>query len=259
MKEKISKKNQSVEKAFQIIEVMAKNPGPMRLMDIAKGVQLPASTVLRFMSTLTSCGYIGQNPETSKYFLTVKLANIGNKVISQLSIRDVIRPFLMELSEKCHESVCLAIEDDMMAVYIDVVEGPDKMLRTLQRIGKSAPLHSTGVGKLLLLNYDEIRLETLLNIKGFSMLTNKTITTLEALMNELEKIKKQGFAIDDEECELGARCVAAPIRDFSGKVIACISVSGPTSRITWEKVDSIKEIIIDISNRISNTLGYSGS
>ena len=247
MKEKISKKNQSVEKAFQIIEVMAKNPGPMRLMDIAKEVQLPASTVLRFMNTLTSCGYIGQNPETSKYFLTVKLANIGNKVISQLSIRDVIIPFLMELSERCHESVCLAIEDDMMTVYIDVVEGPDKMLRTLQRIGKSAPLHSTGVGKLLLLNYDEIRLETLLNIKGFSMLTNKTITTIEALRNELEKVKKQGFAIDDEECELGARCVAAPIRDFSGKVIACISVSGPTSRITWEKVDNIKDIIIDIS------------
>lgn len=259
MKEKLTKKNQSVEKIFQIIEAMAESSGPVRLQDLSQKVQYPASTTLRMLNTLLSYGYVNQDVETSKYSLSMKFCKIGEAVKSQFSIRDLIRPYLHELSEKCQESACLAIEQDMTVVYIDVVEGPDKMLRTMQRIGKSAPLHSTGVGKLMLVNYSQDQLEAFVQKRGLEPLTEKTITSLEALRKELDKVKTNGIALDDEECETGARCVAAPIRDYTGKVVAGISVSGPTSRITMERVVHIKGIILGIAGRASNKLGFISS
>ena len=255
---RLTEKNQSVEKTLQIIETMAENKGPMRLSDISAKVKYPASTVLRMLNALISLGYVKQDAETSRYLLTMKFCRIGELVKSQYSIRDLVRPYLQELSRRCQESSCLAVEDDMTVVYIDVVDGPDKILKTLQRIGKIAPMHCTGVGKLLLLNYSEEQLEFFAEQKGLPKLTDNTITTLEALKKELEKIRMQGYALDNEEFEIGARCVAAPIRDYTGKIVACISISGPVSRITMEKVQNVKEIIIDISQRASKELGFIG-
>ncbi len=256
LKEKTAKKNQSVEKVLQIIEVMANNKTPMRLLDIAEKLSLPASTVLRFLNTLLTFSYVIQDPETLKYRLSMKFCQIGNLVSSQFSIRDIARPFLLDLSEKCQESTCLAIEQDMMVVYIDVVDGPDSMVRTMQRIGKNAPLHSTGVGKLMLLDYDDKKLDRLVSEKGLDALTAHTITTKKALLSELSKIEVQGYAQDDEECEIGAKCIAAPIKDFTGKTVACISVSGPVSRMTSQKLDFIKVHIKNAAAEISRQLGH---
>ncbi|MDP4088782.1 MAG: IclR family transcriptional regulator [Bacillota bacterium] len=256
MKEKVTKKNQSVAKMFEIIEAMAGSKGPMRLQDISIEVNYPASTVLRMLSSLMENGYVTQNPETSKYSLSLKFCKIGEAVKSQFSIREVVRPFLEELSERCHESACLAIEHDMTVVYLDVVEGQDKMLRTLQRIGKNAPLHSTGIGKLLLLNYDSAALDNFIRVKGLQQLTCNTLTTKEALLDELDKVRNLGYAFDNEECELGAKCIAAPIRDYSGKVISGISVSGPISRMNSENSKNIIQNLLEISDSISDKLGY---
>ena len=254
--EKLSKKNQSVEKAFQIIEIMASNRGPMRLNEISAALGLPTSTVLRFLCTLMSYDYVSQDVQTLKYSLSLKFCHIGNLVSSQFNIREPIRPFLYELSDRCHESVCLVIEENMMSAYIDVIDGPDSMLKTLNRIGKTAPLHSTGVGKNLLLNYDEAKLDDLISKKGLLALTANTLTKKEDLLKELERVRTQGYALDDEECEMGVRCIAAPVRDYTGKVIASISVSGPISRMTIDKIEVIKDIIKDIALRISHKLMY---
>mgnify|MGYP000855191965 CR=1 FL=1 len=256
MKVKTAKKNQSLEKALQIIETMAKEKAPMRLLDISEKLSLPASTILRFLNTLMAYNYVNQDPETLQYSLSVKFCQIGHLIYSQFSIREVARPYLLELAHKCQESTCLAIEDDMSVVYIDVVEGPDSILRTTQRIGKVAPLHCTGVGKLLLLNYSLEKLDKLITDKGLPAFTDKTITTKEALLSELEKIRLQDYALDNEECEIGARCIAAPIKDYTEKTIACISVSGPVSRLTQEKMEESKVIIKQIAKRLSQKLGY---
>lgn len=256
MKEKITKKNQSIEKMFEIIEAMADSKGSMRLKDISIAVNYPASTVLRMLSSLMENGYVTQNSETSKYSLSLKFCKIGEAVKSQFSIREIVRPFLVELSERCHESACLAIEQDMTVVYLDVVEGQDKMLRTLQRIGRNAPLHSTGIGKLLLLNYDSATLDGFIIEKGLQQLTCNTITTKEALLAELDNIRAMGYAFDNEECELGARCIAAPIRDYTGTVIAGISISGPISRMTPDNSKMIIQNLLEISGSISDKLGY---
>jgi Transcriptional regulator len=256
VKEKLTKKNQSVDKMFQIIEVLAGSKGSMRLQDISKAVQYPASTVLRMLNTLVELGYAYQISETSKYSLSLKFCEIGESVYSQFNLREFIHPYLQELSERCQEAACFAIEQDMMAVYLDAVEGPDKILKTLQRIGKSAPMHSTGVGKLMLLNYSDTKLAELVRQKGLIRLTDKTFTDIDSLKEELEKIRDQGYAYDNEECELGVRCIAAPIRDYTGRVKAGISVSGSTGRITLEKAELIINIITEISARVSKKLGY---
>jgi DNA-binding IclR family transcriptional regulator len=255
LKEKLTKKNQSVEKVLQIIEIMAQARSPMRLADISEKLDLPASTVLRFVNTLMAYGYVNQDPETMKYRLSIKFCQIGDLVNAQFSIRDTVRPYLIDLTEKCQESACLAIEDNMTVIYIDTVDGPDNLLRTTQRIGKAAPLHATGVGKLLLLNYTLDKLDRLIREKGLSALTCKTITTREGLLEELDKIRQQGYSLDDEECEIGAKCIAAPIRDYTGKVVACVSVSGPTSRMNDEKMESVKAVLLSATRRISEKLG----
>lgn len=256
MKVESTQKNLSVGRVFQIIEAMAESKGPMRLQDISSQLSLSASTVLRFLNALIECQYVQQNSETLRYSLTMKFCHIGHLVSSQYSIRDVVRPFLVEVAEQCRESSCLAVGQDNMVVYIDVVEGPESILQTLQRIGKRAPLHTTGVGKNLLLNFDERSLNHLIEEKGLTALTKHTITTKDELLAELETIRSRGYAIDDEECENGVRCVAAPIRDYTGKIVASISVSGPVSRMTFKKLDLSKDYVTAASTKISRQLGF---
>ena len=140
----------------------------------------------------------------------------------------------------------------MELVYTDVVDGPDNMLRIMQRIGKKAPLHSTGIGKLLLLNYSNKQLNELIATKGLTALTPNTLVSREALVERLEQIRRQGYALDDEECELGARCVAAPVRDYTG-----ISISGPVSRLTKEHIQVIIPVVQEVADKISKLLAYS--
>jgi DNA-binding IclR family transcriptional regulator len=258
-KAKRTKSNQSVEKVLQIIEVMAQNKGPMRLQDIANQIGQPASSVIRFLNTLMKYGYVDQDPDTSKYSLSMKFCKIGDMVSSQFSVRDLVRPYLFELSEKCGESVCLAVEQNMEAVYLDVADGPNTIIKVMQRIGHRAPLHCTGVGKLLLLNYSITEIDRLIQEKGLVKLTENTIVEKSELLAELNKIRQSGYAVDNEECEIGARCIAAPLLDYSGKVIASFSITGPVSRMTDEKMSIIKPLIINTTRNLTKKLGWEGS
>lgn len=253
------KPNLSTRKVFQIIEVMAGSHTPMRIKDIAEKIMIPPATVLRFLHTLIDAGYVVQEPEGNKYYLTLKLSSLADKINNRFNLRNVVHPFLVELMVQCEESTCLAIEIDQMATYIDAVEGPQRVLRTLQRIGKSAPLHTTGVGKNLLLNYTPEQLNDLYKEKPLVSLTEKTITKPDVLLSEIQKIRLQGFALDDEECELGVRCVAAPLWDFKGRVSASISVSGPVSRMSGKNLESIKQKLMETADHISAILSGNAS
>lgn len=256
MLQKSAKLNQSVEKVLQIIETMAQSREPLRLQDISMKVKMPSSTTLRLINTLMNCGYANQDPNTLRYTLSLKFMEIGSLVSLQLSIRDIAHPYLVELSKKCKESVCLAIEQNMEVVYIDVIDGPDGMLKITQRIGKIAPIHSTGVGKLMLLNYDSSQIDQMIKTKGMAALTPNTITTKQGLLIELEKIKNQGYALDNEECELGARCLSVGIKDYTGKIVAGISVSGPITRMSMNYIEEIKDTVMDTSRKVSELLAY---
>ncbi|TVQ22888.1 MAG: IclR family transcriptional regulator [Spirochaetaceae bacterium] len=251
-----TKRNQSIAKALHIIEAMAASEGPMRLQDIGKTVRLPASTVLRFLKTLMDHDYVEQNPDTLQYFLTLKLCAVADQVKRQVKIRDVVHPHLLSLSRKLGEATSLAVERDMLVVYIDVVEGPDHMLQTLQRIGKIAPMNTTGVGKALLLDATADEVDALIKSRGLPKPTSRTISTKKSLVAELKAIRDRGYAIDDEECEMGVRCVAVPLRDYSGKVVAAMSTSGPIARMTPDRIEKIGKQFIAAAATVSRQLGY---
>lgn len=258
MVQKRTKTNQSVEKTLQVIEVMAAAREPMRLQDLAGACQLPPSTALRLLNTLLQHGYVNQDKVTLRYALSLKFAQIGSQVSAQMDIRNLAHPLLLELSARCGESCCLAIEENRQVVYVDVVDGPDGMLKIMQRIGKRAPLYCTGVGKIFLLNFDQGGVEEYIRQNGLPALTHNTITTREGLLEELAKIARQGYALDDEECERGARCVAAGVRDYTGRVVAGISASGPLHRMTAERMGAITRFVRETAQQLSQMLAYDG-
>lgn len=257
IKEKSTLKNKTVAKALDVIEYLASvNNEPMRLQDIADGLSMNVSTALRYLTALCERGYVQQDPNTLRYNLTFKICSIANKVSANIRLYDIALPIMKQIASTFDESVCLAIEQDMTVVYIGIVEGPDQMLRTMQRIGNRAPMHCTGVGKLLLLNYNEEEIDKMIEQKGLTVFTKNTISTKESLLKELITVRQNGYAYDNEECEIGARCIAVPIRDYTRKIIACISVTGPIFRLTNEKINKNIGYLLKKSRELSNMLGY---
>lgn len=256
MQSKYTQKNQSVGKVMQVVEYMAAIRTPVKLQEISKGIGFPASTILRLLTSLTEMGYVYQDKETLKYSLTLKFCKIGDSVKSTLNVADIVHPYLLDISNKSGEVVYFAIEQDMMLVYLDVIGGINMKNTNLKRIGRVAPLYATGIGKLLLLNYDDSRLLKLINTKGLEKYTDNTIDSYEGLKEELSRIRARGYAIDNQECELGIRCVSVPIRDYSGQVIGGISISGSVDRIREERTEELLEILFPAGQEISKTLGY---
>lgn len=248
--------NLSVIKTMDIIEYLSGKTDGLRLNDIAKGLNMNASTTLRFLATLRHCGYVDQNPETMKYHLTLKFRAISNNIDIWAYLRDVAHPYLHLLAKEFNECICLAVEKDFEVVYIDVVQGKDKLIRSEQRIGNSAHMHSTGIGKLLMLNYDEEQIVMWERLKGYTEFTSNTIKNREQLMKSLNEVRLNGYAFDNQECEIGAKCIAIPIRDYTGKVIAGISVSGTIFHLTDEIIEKNKPLLLEVAMNISRKMGF---
>jgi DNA-binding IclR family transcriptional regulator len=250
------KKNQSLRKALQILEGMTAISAPARLQDIAKSLKMPQSTLLRFLHTFIDFGYVGQDPQTSCYYLTLKLADLGSRAKINFPFQSSLVKYVKEIAAAFDESASLCIEQNMLMVYIATEEGPGRTLQTLHRIGHVAPMHATGVGKLHLLNYSAGQLADLEKKTGFPRYTKHTITNMESLKKELAWVQKSGYAVDDEECEEGVRCIAAPVRDFEGRVVAAISISAPVTRMDKKRIGEIVPLLKGISERASRELGW---
>lgn len=179
------------------------------------------------------------------------------KVATNNSLSRTAAPYLRELANMSGASVCLSVERDMSVVYIDTYDSKDQILKSLNFIGKTAPMHCTGTGKLFLTNYNDEQLEHFAEKRGLSKNTVNTITTLEALKKELDLVRKNGFALDNEECELGARCVAVPIKDYTGRIVAGVSITGVVNYMTQELIDSRLESLTAAAESISEILYYS--
>lgn len=253
---KLTGANQSSEKLFTIIEYLAEQKEPVRLQDVAQGLEMNASTVLRFLATLANCGYVAQDAETSRYYMTYKICSIANKVTSRRGLREIVSPHIRALSDTLHEAVCLAVEQMSQVVYIDVIDGPDQMIRTMQRIGNLSPMHCTGVGKLFLTKLRPDQIHGYARQMGLPRFTENTITTAEGLLAEVELVRLQGHAFDNEECEIGAKCVAVPIRDYTGEIVAAISSTGPIYRFTDERIGRYLLELQKTAQAVSRELGH---
>jgi DNA-binding IclR family transcriptional regulator len=248
--------NQSSDKLLSLLEIMTTQPEPLRLQDIARLCEMNASTTLRFLKALQKRQYVAQDVDTGRYYVTFKLCALAQNVSSFFDMRNIARPFLRNISQIFSESSHLAVERDMAVVYIEVENGPNKTLMSMQRIGNIAPLHCTGVGKLFLTNYSTMALEQLIAIKGLIQYTENTITDLPKLEVDLDNIKKTGYALDNEECEKGARCIAVPLRDYTGKIVAGLSVSGPVVRMTDKHIFLYLPHLLNAAEQISFRMGW---
>jgi DNA-binding IclR family transcriptional regulator len=245
---------QSVSRASAIIEALS-NYNALGVTELGKLLGLHKSTVYGLVSTLEHEGYVCQNPQTGKYALTLKMFEIGGRVFGKLDLRKISRPHIEQLVLRHRETAHLVIPDGLEIVYIDKVECTQSM-RICSNVGKRMPFHCTGVGKVLLAHMPVEQADAILMKKGMDAFTDNTITDYNLLQQELGKIKVLGYALDNEEAELGLRCVAAPIRDINGKVIAATSVSGPKVRMDDEKIKAIVKDLLIMNREISANLGY---
>ena len=246
-------------KALEILDVMADyEEGSARLQDLAKDLDMSPSTVLRFLNTFIEYGYINQDPVTLRYYLTLKLADLGDRNRRHYPFQQALRKYVKEIAVTFNESASLSIESNMQMVYIGTEDGPSHMLQTLSRIGRIAPMHATGVGKLHLAQYTETQLSQYIEKMGLKRLTDNTFISKETLAEELNAIRGQGYAIDNEECEMGIKCIAVPVRDYTCKVVAALSLSAPISRLNAHKTMEIILFLKQLSLRASAELGYKG-
>jgi DNA-binding IclR family transcriptional regulator len=210
------------------------------------------------VTSLQQCGYVAQEADTLRYYPTFKICHIANQISSHIELQTITHPYLIQLSEEFQESMCVSIEQNQSMVYIDVATGPGRALLSLQKIGNTVSMHCTGNGKLRLSEYTEEQLDFYIHHKGLPVFTEHTIATKEDLLLELNNIRTNGFAIDNEECELGVRCIACPIRDYTGAIIAGISVTGPASRMTDSTLQKHLTKLKPAALQISNALGWQG-
>ena len=253
-KEKDDEKQMSaVLRTINILETLSECESS-NLESLSKQTELPKATLLRFLSSLANLGYVYRD-SADRYHLTLKMFSIGSRSLKYIDLISTARPFAVELAKTLGETVHMGILQDDQAVYV-LKEESSYTLRMYSRIGKVIPLYCTAIGKIFLSEMSEEDLNSYLEKTTLKPFTAKSIRTREALKEELERIKKRGYAIDDEEHEEQVMCIACPIRDVEGKVIAAISVSWPIFRFNSDDFDNAVKLIKRNANKISEIMGY---
>ena len=245
----------SVSRALEIIALVSTKKGGLGVTEIANQIDINKSSVFRTLSTLAQYGYIEQDRETGKYKLGYKFLDVSSKLLESIDLRTEAKPFLQELEQMTNEVIHLVVYDQGEVVYIEKLEGTET-LRTHSKVGKRAPMHCTSVGKAILAHLPEHDVLAILDRKGMPYHTDLTITSSEALLQELKEIRLRGYALDLEENEYGITCIAAPVFDHLGKVVAAVSISGPTTRMTKDRLNQLGPIMIQTSKELSARLGY---
>jgi IclR family transcriptional regulator, KDG regulon repressor len=244
---------QSVERALKILDLFDEHTSELKITEISEKMGLHKSTVHSLLKTLQEHSYINQNPEDGKYRLGLKLAERGNVVISHMDITKTAKNYLLNLSAKTKQTVHLGILDGREGVYIDKVEGEQSIIR-YSRIGRRLPLHSTAIGKVLLAYQAPNKMELFLKSYHYQQQTDNTIINETVFREELEKVKEQGYALDDQENEQGVRCAAVPIFNGKGYVLAALSISTLVSRVNDQElhlfIDLLKTSCKDLSEQM---------
>jgi DNA-binding IclR family transcriptional regulator len=244
-----------VVKVLRILEILHDSPGGLQLKDIAKQTAINKSTAYRFLAHLESEKYLFRD-ETGAYVIGPKLARLGS-INYEETLRKIGRSMLQKLWTLTGETVNLAVLDGFEVIYLDVIES-SHTFRLVTQAGARRPVYCTSLGKAMAAYLPEAELQELLISTKYQRFTPRTLVQPARLKRELLKVREQGFAVDNEEAVPGARCVAAPIFDSSGKVVAAISVSGPITRITEDKMPSLAASVKKAAGIVSTRLGYSG-
>lgn len=246
----------AVERALSILEAIAQRGSGMTHSDISRKLSIPKSSVTYLLRALELCGYVQRERATGGYMLGLKVLSLARGVEVGSDIKETALPILRRVVERCGLTAHLAVLDHGDAVYVEKVDSPG-FIKMDTWVGKRMDLHSTGVGKALLAFSSANDVEALIRGRGLKRKTPRTIATHAGFLRELEKVRERGYAIDDEENSLGARCVAAPVIDSYGKVLAAVGLSGTIGQIDKASLRKTAEIAKEAAREISRRLTHS--
>ena len=246
----------TVSRAIDLLEQFHGDHAELGVTALSNRLSLRKNNVFRLLATLASRDYIEQNPETGSYRLGLKNFELGQTMVRQMGLLRQARPVIESVAARCNETTDLAILKGNHILYVDVVE-TNHLVRVSSRLGSWFPVHCTAASKVHLAFTSADELTALLSRGQLQRYTANTIVDLKKLQQQLRQIATKGYAVDDEELDVGVRCVSAPIRDFRKKVVGAVSISGPVSRITKGRI--ARELIPLVKSgaaEISCRLGY---
>lgn len=238
---------QSIDRAIQVLQCFQKNE-KLGLTEISKTLGLHKSTTYGIVSTLKNNGFLYKNEETGKYQLGIELYRIAAHV--QIDLRDLCQPHIRQLCDTTGETINLVIPDGCNIIFIEKRES-EHSVRISTSIGKRLPMYCTGVGKAILSFLPPAEASLLLDRSRLVPYTQNTLTSKDALLSEMEKIRERGFALDMEELEYGLICVAVPIMDLNDRPVAALSCSGPKHRMGGERIEMISATLMQHAQEIS--------
>lgn len=245
---------QAVDRAIRLLCVFDIERPERSLSEIAGEVGLNPSTTRRILTTLLEHGLIEQDPVSRRYRLGIKLFELGSLAAAGVDLQRQATPTLRRLVREYEETAHLSVLSGNHVLCLQKIES-SQAVRTHSRVGMLGPLHCTGSGKVLAAFLEE-QLDQISKDVGFPRFTERTITDLQALKDHFAKIRENGYAVDDREHEEEVRCVAAPVRDHSGQVVATISLTGPAHRFSQDKIEEIADSLKRTTARLSISLGY---
>ena len=248
-------KVQALDRAFAVLDLLGESEAALGLAQVAASLQLHKSTAHRFLMVLERHRMV-ERTANGKFRLGLRLFDFGNRAIEQYDLRDRAQPHLRRLVSETEETAHLALLEAARVIYIDKIE-PTRSVRMITRIGASNPVHCTSVGKAIMAFLPPERANEIVRRIRFERLTTRTIASPDALRTELEKTRRRGYAVDDEELEEGLRCIAVPVLDAQRLPVAAVSVSGPSFRVTAAKLPSIaNHLLCRCVRGISMDMGY---
>lgn len=246
---------QVLDRALAALEVLAARSTECSLVEMSTTLKLHKSTAHRLMMVLEQHRLVDKNPDTGRYRLGLKLFEFGSKAFGAIDLRRHAKPYLDRLQRELGETVFFCLLDDGQVFYIEKIES-QQSVRTACTVGSRAPAYCTAVGKAMLAELPDAEVNEVVKRWGLKAFTPNTITTASGLRAELKAIRERGYAIDNEEKEPGLRCVSAPVRGDSGKLLAALSVSGPAFRVTRERIPEIGQAVMRAAGELSYELGY---
>ncbi len=244
---------QVIARMMKLLEVLAQHGEPVALKNLARASDLHPSTTHRILSALVAGG-MAERADAGSYCLGIRLLELGNLVKVRISVREHALPFMRELHAATGEAVNLSVRRDDEIVYVERTSSGKSLMRVVNIVGARAPLHITAVGKLFLLEDGAEGLKRYAQRTHLPSFTRNTLTGVGTLEKELERIRRNGYSVDNEEAELGVRCIGAGVRDDAGMLVAGLSVSAPAERMkqAWSS------LVRETAEKISRAIGFRG-
>ena len=247
---------QSLTRSLMLLEKVSENVQGMPLSELSASLDLAPSTAHRLLNALLNLGYLDFDETRNLWSVGLKAFTIGNAYLKKRDVVVQSRPFMRDLMMEVGETCNLAILEGRSVVFLSQVECQETM-RMVAELGSRGPLHASGVGKAILSAMEPKEQSQIVSEISMDRLTAKTITSRKALLSELAAVRKQGYAVDDEEQKVGLRCVAAPVFDEFGDPVAALSVSGPTVRLSNDRLSEVAKLVYQTAMRVTNGIGGS--